>query len=135
MQCIASSDHTILILSQRLRTVFEASSSSPPSREAHISGNEDDETASWLCLWTLLIGMLATYRRSNDFDWMQTEAWKLMQSLSFTSRDEALAKLHYFSPAGSLPEIDFVDMVLKVFTGVATGVAGDCIETTYWATD
>ena len=134
-QCIASNDHTIVILSQRLRAVFEASSLSQPSRKAPNSGREDDETASWLCLWTLFIGMLATYRRSKDFDWMQTEARKLMQSLSLTSRDEVLAKLHDFSPAGSLPESDFVDMVLKVFAGAAIGAAGSYQENTHWATD
>ena len=79
--------------------------------------------------------MLATNRRSNDFEWMQTEAQKLLRTLSFTSRDEALAKLHDFSPAGSLPENDFVGMVLKVFAGVATGAAGSYQENTYWATD
>ena len=62
--------------------------------------------------------MLATHRRSNDFDSMQTEAQKLLRTLSFTSRDEALAKLHDFSPAGSLPEGDFEEMVLKVLEGV-----------------
>ena len=126
-QCVGTG-HTLLILSQRLRATFEASTLSRPLVVAAEFGSEDGEIASTLCLWTLLIGMLATYRRSNEFDWMQTEARKLLRSLSFTSRDEALAKLHDSSPAGSLPEGDFVDMVLQVFEGVATGAIGSYID-------
>ena len=120
MMCLSTA-RTLGVLSRRLTLLYEAGT---PFSDVDVVFDERGKTAATLCLWTLIIGMLATFKRSPDFEWMLTEAQRLVLSLS-CSEDEVIRKLNEFSPTACPPEDDFVDMIHKVFVDTFITWKGD----------